>query len=313
MNYQNPTDTFELIRERLITTIRKAIEKRNGTIQIDPHPASLLPEPPIVAVKGENNRAYGTFEAGTLHKLTINPRTSQVLCTLKGESGEDFQVPLHSILVESLQQIITWLFQHMLIKGYVHEPFVPYNETEYTHLSELIFDLTETVTQSQIHISPDSRARWQEIKYWAEEFTQQYQNYEWDTEELDYMEAVERFAEKNFAKFTSQKMKEYTTDLTKETTPKTSDLKITTEAGDTFDIYLCPNRFPNAYQRKVEELMESCGLSQKEAEVEAYTQPIQLELFYAIDQGLFAVESEALDSCEIYNPYTGQEIPNENL
>lgn len=54
-------------------------------------------------------------------------------------------------------------------------------------------------------------------------------------------------------------------------------------------------------------------MSDDEAENWLLTTPIQLELFYDIGRGLFAAEVEAIDCCEIYNPYTGQEIPNENL
>ena len=34
-----------------------------------------------------------------------------------------------------------------------------------------------------------------------------------------------------------------------------------------------------------------------------------MEMYYSIDQGLFLVESEAVESdSEIYNPYTGEEL-----
>lgn len=90
-------------------------------------------------------------------------------------------------------------------------------------------------------------------------------------------------------------------------------LKITEETGDTVEIYLSPDKYPVAYQRKKYELMNSCGMSEEEAERNIFQTPFVLELFYAIDRGLFAVESEPLDCIEIYNPYTGEEIPNENI
>jgi hypothetical protein len=90
-------------------------------------------------------------------------------------------------------------------------------------------------------------------------------------------------------------------------------LKITEETGDTIEIYLCPNKHPIAYQRKKSELINSCGMTEEEAERDILRTPFVLELFYAIDQGLFAIESEPLDSIEVYNPYTGEEIPNENI
>ena len=54
------------------------------------------------------------------------------------------------------------------------------------------------------------------------------------------------------------------------------------------------------------------GLSEDEAR-RATATPLTLELFYGIGQGLFAVESEPLDSIRVYNPYDGTEVPNENL
>ena len=90
------------------------------------------------------------------------------------------------------------------------------------------------------------------------------------------------------------------------------DLRITTDEGDVIDVFLCANKTPIAYQRKKRELMEICGMSEQEAE-KHLLQPITLELLYDYGRGLFAVESEPLDCIEIYNPYTGEEIPNDNL
>lgn len=90
------------------------------------------------------------------------------------------------------------------------------------------------------------------------------------------------------------------------------DLRITTDEGDVVDIYLCPHKTPIAYQRKKKELMESTGMTEAEAE-NCLLHPIPIEIFYSYDQGLFGVEAEMLADCEVYNPYTGKEIPNDNL
>lgn len=89
------------------------------------------------------------------------------------------------------------------------------------------------------------------------------------------------------------------------------ELRITTDEGDVVDIHLCPNKTPIAYQRKKKEYMES-GMTEQEAE-KHLLRPIPIELFYSYDQGLFGIEAECLASCEVYNPYTGEEIPNDNL
>ena len=90
------------------------------------------------------------------------------------------------------------------------------------------------------------------------------------------------------------------------------DLRVSTEEGDVIDVYLCPNKVPIAYARKKKELMESCGMTEDEAE-SCLLRPIPIEIFYSYDQGLFGIEAEMLAECEVYNPYTGDEIPNENL
>lgn len=88
-------------------------------------------------------------------------------------------------------------------------------------------------------------------------------------------------------------------------------IKVTEQEGDIIEVYLCPNKHPVAYHRKRDELMKSNGMSEDEADKFILTTPFVLEIFYAIDQGLFAVESEPLLNIAIYNPYSGEEIPNE--
>lgn len=92
---------------------------------------------------------------------------------------------------------------------------------------------------------------------------------------------------------------------------KENQLRITEEEGDVVDIFLCPNKTPVAYARKIKELM-SAGMTEAEAE-NCLLRPIPIELFYSFDQGLWGIEAECLSSCEVYDPYTGEEIPNDNL
>lgn len=53
------------------------------------------------------------------------------------------------------------------------------------------------------------------------------------------------------------------------------------------------------------------GLSQEEAERVVSTTPMELELFYEIGLGGFAIDAEAVGNTPLYSPYTGQEIPDE--
>ncbi|MDR2005298.1 MAG: hypothetical protein LBQ74_19930 [Prevotella sp.] len=89
-------------------------------------------------------------------------------------------------------------------------------------------------------------------------------------------------------------------------------LRVTEDEGDVIDILLTPEKTPIAYERKLYELINKTGMTKEEAE-HYLLAPIPLEIFYAIDQGLFGVESEALCSTSLYNPYSGEEIPNDNL
>lgn len=91
--------------------------------------------------------------------------------------------------------------------------------------------------------------------------------------------------------------------------PNNNRLTITSNC-EVIDVLLCPNKTPLAYQRKVKELVEISGMTEDEAKTQLL-QPIQLELFYDYGLGLFAIESEAVESAGIYNPYTGKEIPKE--
>ena len=87
-------------------------------------------------------------------------------------------------------------------------------------------------------------------------------------------------------------------------------LTIKQEEGQLVDVFLQPHT--EVFERKKQELI-GVGMSDSEAENWLLTTPIPLELFYSADQGLWGVESEATEQCEIYNPYSGEEIPNENL
>ena len=62
---------------------------------------------------------------------------------------------------------------------------------------------------------------------------------------------------------------------------------------------------PVAYKAKLNELIEA-GMTEKEAR-DVINDGITMEVFYSPNQGFFLVESEAIESTEIYNPYDGSE------
>ena len=74
-------------------------------------------------------------------------------------------------------------------------------------------------------------------------------------------------------------------------------------------VQLSKEHTPVAYQKKLEELVETGAFdTQEEAEKWLNKNPIVLEIYYEKQQGLFAVESEAIESCELVSPYTGNKL-----
>lgn len=70
-------------------------------------------------------------------------------------------------------------------------------------------------------------------------------------------------------------------------------------------IILTKENTPIAYNNKIEELVEFGAYSSKEeAEADNKSITIECEIYY--ENGLFAVESDAVESGTIYSPYSGE-------
>jgi hypothetical protein len=83
------------------------------------------------------------------------------------------------------------------------------------------------------------------------------------------------------------------------------------EQYESFMIILNENKYPIAHQKKLEELMEQGAFESVEAAKEwINTTPIELELYYEKNSGLFAVEAEAVESIShtLCSPYTQAEF-----
>lgn len=81
--------------------------------------------------------------------------------------------------------------------------------------------------------------------------------------------------------------------------------------GDTYEsigkITLTKEKYPIAFNAKVEELLEEgVETNREEAERLVSNMEIELEIYYEKGTGLFAVESEAVESGTIYSPYTAE-------
>ena len=75
------------------------------------------------------------------------------------------------------------------------------------------------------------------------------------------------------------------------------------------NVTLTKEKYPIAFQHKVNELIEDCGLTNEEAEKAVREMSIELEIYYHEGYGLFAVESDFCYSVdEMYSPYNGEKI-----
>ena len=74
---------------------------------------------------------------------------------------------------------------------------------------------------------------------------------------------------------------------------------------EVINLYLDENQHPIAYKAKLDELM-NCGMSEQDAR-NAIADGITMEVYYSPNQGFFLVESEAIESTTIFNPYDGTE------
>jgi hypothetical protein len=73
---------------------------------------------------------------------------------------------------------------------------------------------------------------------------------------------------------------------------------------ESIKVLLTEEKFPIAFKNKLEELI-GCGMAEDEARKWIETTPIELELYYEKDCGLFGVEAESVSSTPPYSPYTG--------
>lgn len=78
---------------------------------------------------------------------------------------------------------------------------------------------------------------------------------------------------------------------------------------ETIGVLLTRRTFPIAFQNKLDELM-SQGAFDNEEDATKWIEstPIVLEIMYEKDNGLFAVESEAIECDTLISPYSGEII-----
>ena len=77
-----------------------------------------------------------------------------------------------------------------------------------------------------------------------------------------------------------------------------------------YGLTISASQYPKVVMAKKEELM-SQGLSEEDADNVVSNLYFDVELFYSKGNGIFAVESEAVESGEVYDPYTQIKLVDE--
>ena len=81
---------------------------------------------------------------------------------------------------------------------------------------------------------------------------------------------------------------------------------------EVIEVRLSREKTPIAFKEKLDELMEEGAFdTEKEAIEWIEKTPFVMEMYYEKGQGLFLVESEAIDNCDIASPYTKEELVEE--
>lgn len=112
------------IREEAIRLIRNAVKEQDNIIGTfyqnkgkhyrHDDSAKEYATSPIVVIHNFGFNTYGGYEANTLYELFINEQGC-LLCTLNGESGDEFDEPIEHVLTEGLLEITHWLEEHGFI------------------------------------------------------------------------------------------------------------------------------------------------------------------------------------------------------
>lgn len=103
-----------LIRKQLTSSILDAVRQNKGyidTFYLNENDDKEYDESPIVVSYDSSAFAsYGGYEAATLYGMFM--KGGALFCTLNGESGENFHLPIDAIQIEGLVVITHWLTEY---------------------------------------------------------------------------------------------------------------------------------------------------------------------------------------------------------
>jgi hypothetical protein len=77
---------------------------------------------------------------------------------------------------------------------------------------------------------------------------------------------------------------------------------------ESIHVLLSETKNPICFKNKLNELINQAGMTEQEARNFINTTEFELEVYYEEGQGLFAVESEAVESTEIFSPYSKEQL-----
>jgi hypothetical protein len=129
MNRKEQLNNF---RRQLLQTVREAVEKENGCIgafyknkDCRYHISQISEEyddSPVVVAHIPGIDTYGSFIAATVFDLYMDTEL-RMMCTLNGESGEDWDEPVENLMTDSLLCITDWLAENGFIPGLPEDKF----------------------------------------------------------------------------------------------------------------------------------------------------------------------------------------------
>ena len=122
------------------------------------------------------------------------------------------------------------------------------------------------------------------------------------------------FAENNFENELSECLTDAFHHVMKQLT--STNIKVNDdEHYESINVILSRKKTPIAFQNKLNELMEEGAFENEEEAIKwIETNPIELELYYEKGNGLFAVESGAVESrADLVSPYTKAEFEYEEI
>ena len=79
------------------------------------------------------------------------------------------------------------------------------------------------------------------------------------------------------------------------------------EDYEPIEVILTKEKTPIAYNNKIEELVEEGAYETKEAAEKDYPKFVmECEVYYEKGYGVFVIESDAVETTDIYSPYNGK-------